>query len=358
MLVGAYSNDLGFTERQAGFLVSADALGMAVASAFGVWWVKRVSWRTMAALGLGLALVANVLATGVGEFMMMMACRVFASVGTGTAFSVAVATLGEQHKSERAYGIGLAIQTVLMIVALALSPHILARWGLDGLFLMLAGTSLAVGAAISGLPQGSRKSANTKIPGGVSTKVSVGLITIALFATVFHFCGTVGFWTYIERIGNAAGLSNLFIGTTLAVSMCAGLFGALTAAWLSNRIGMLWPFVISGIGSIIAVGLTTQNASRESFAVAVALFQWVWLFVTAYQMALVAMLDRAGRYVVLVPAAQGIGAVIGPALAAVLIGDGSYLPVNFMAGGFILLSIVLFVAVLPLANATRAVSPP
>ncbi len=354
MLVGAYISDLGFTEPQAGFLASADALGMALASALGLWWVGRVNWRTVVAIGLGVALIANLVATGIAEFTLMMTCRVFASLGTGTVFSVSIATLGDQDRSERAFGIGLTVQTTIMIVALALSPHILARWGLDGLFLLLASMSAIVCAAIVGLPTGSSKSAGFPTQTDASATANIGLIVVVLFATALHFCGTVGFWTYIERIGNAAGLSNVYIGSVLALSMVAALFGSASAAWLGNRMGVIWPFVISGIGSIVAVALTTQNASRETYALAAMLFEWMWLFVNAYQMALVAMLDRAGRYVVLVPAAQGVGAIIGPAFAAVLISEGSYLPVRYMAGGFILVSTVLFVAVLPLAKAARS----
>jgi predicted MFS family arabinose efflux permease len=51
-------------------------------------------------------------------------------------------------------------------------------------------------------------------------------------------------------------------------------------------------------------------------------FNFCWIFVDIYQAATISNVDRSGRYVALLPAAQGIGNGIGPALAATVLSYG------------------------------------
>ncbi len=346
MIVGVYIDDIGFSNQEAGFLASAEAAGISIASVVGVFWVRRLNWQYVTLFGLAISMLANVVATGIESFIPMLFCRICASLGAGTAFAVAVASLGEQRNPERAYGVGLAVQTGVMILVLALSSEIIERWGIDGLFLMLALLSIVVVLPVAWLPEQSKKNQQikqTKTPDVVS---NIGPVTAALLATLIHFIGTVGFWTYLERIGANAGHSTAFIGTVLAFALGTGALGAAMAAWLSDRFGFAWPFIISTIVLVTSMVLAVGNINALLLVFCAISFGFMWPFANTYQIALVARLDAGGRFVVLVPAAQGIGAMAGPALAGVLIQGSNYMPVNILSGVCFIVSLFLFLIVL------------
>ncbi len=52
-------------------------------------------------------------------------------------------------------------------------------------------------------------------------------------------------------------------------------------------------------------------------------FNFLWIFIDVYQMGSVANLDGTGRFASLMPAAQGLGQIIGPNAAASLLALGA-----------------------------------
>lgn len=342
MIVGVYVDELGFTGRQAGLLASVEATGMCVASLLGIIWVGRLDWRLVTLLGLGCAIAANLLAAGVHEFIPMMGCRALASLGAGTAFAAATASLAEQSKPETAFGIGLAVQTLLTTVMMALSAAIIEWQGIAGIFRMLALLAFVVALPVGWLPARSAKSAPAGQPAPHPGSTGVGRIVAGLTGTMLFYAGVLGFWVYLERIGHAAGHSNALIGTILAWSLAAGVLGGMGPVWLSNRMGIARPIMVTILLLVGTVLVAVGKVSVTVFALSAIVFGAMWVFATAYQAALIATLDRRGRYVVLVPAAQGAGAMIGPAAAALLIQGDVYVAVNAIAVAFFAVSLILF----------------
>src|ERR1700730_1631822 len=66
--IGALDDVLRFTPERTGLLGSADLAGIALATATGPWWLRRVSWRRMVLIALGTFLVVNGLCLGVVYF--------------------------------------------------------------------------------------------------------------------------------------------------------------------------------------------------------------------------------------------------------------------------------------------------
>ena len=73
------------------------------------------------------------------------------------------------------------------------------------------------------------------------------------------------------------------------------------------------------------------------------LFVAAWNYVLAYQMAIISELDRDGRYAVLMPAAQALGAIVGPAVAGIVILGIGYGPLLWLASLSIGVAIFPFV---------------
>jgi hypothetical protein len=68
---------------------------------------------------------------------------------------------------------------------------------------------------------------------------------------------------------------------------------------------------------MLVFGITNYSVAFSMFA-----FNFCWIFVDIYQAATIANVDRSGRYVSLLPAAQGLGNGLGPAIAATVLAWG------------------------------------
>jgi predicted MFS family arabinose efflux permease len=346
MIVGAYVDELGFSNQQAGVLASFEAAGICAASLLGLIWVKRLNWRLVTLAGLSCAVVANLLSIGLDGFAPMLACRTLASLGAGTAFAAATASLGEQDKPEAAFGIGLAVQTLLLMVIMAMSARIMESHGIGGIFFLLALLAFVVALPVGWLPVRSEKSGHTNETtphhdSSTGVQIIAGLVAIVLF-----YAGALGFWVFLERIGDASGHSTAMIGTVLAWALGAGALGGMGPVWLGDRKGIAWPIVASTSILIGVVLVTVGSVTAWLFALSAIVFNGMWIFATAYQTALIAKLDRHGSYTVLIPAAQGAGAMIGPAVASMFVQGDKYLPVNISTVAFFAISLFLFLVVM------------
>jgi hypothetical protein len=74
------------------------------------------------------------------------------------------------------------------------------------------------------------------------------------------------------------------------------------------------------------------------------LFALGWNLGSPYRMALATRADVSGRYATFVPAMQTLGAALGPALAGLLVIDGSFLYVYLMCTAAWVATILLFLA--------------
>jgi predicted MFS family arabinose efflux permease len=342
MIVGAYVDELGFSSQQAGILASFEAAGICAASLLGMIWVRRLNWRFVTLAGLSCAVVANLLSIGLDEFTPMLAYRTLASLGAGTAFAAAAASLGEQDKPEAAFGIGLAVQNLLLMMIMAMSARIIESQGIGGIFFLLALLAFLVALPVCWLPVRSEKSGHVNELTRHHHSVTGIQIIVGLIAIVLFYAGALGFWVFLERIGDAAGHSTAMIGTILAWAFGAGALGGMGPVWLGDRKGIAWPIVASTSILIGTVLVTVGSVTVPIFALSAILFNGMWIFATAYQTALIAKLDRHGGYTVLIPAAQGAGAMIGPVIASMTVHGDEYLPVNISTIAFFAMSLILF----------------
>ena len=58
---------------------------------------------------------------------------------------------------------------------------------------------------------------------------------------------------------------------------------------------------------MLVFGITNTTVAISMFS-----FKFCWIFIDIYQAATIANVDHSGRYVALLPAAQGLGNFIGP----------------------------------------------
>jgi predicted MFS family arabinose efflux permease len=92
------------------------------------------------------------------------------------------------------------------------------------------------------------------------------------------------------------------------------------AYWLSRRWGQHRPQLVAMALMIAVYVVWSTGISIPTYVAGVFVFFAVWALVQTYQMGTLAVIDHSGRYVALIPAAQGIGQSVGPFIGGLVLG--------------------------------------
>ena len=195
-------------------------------------------------------------------------------------------------------------------------PFAIEKWEMSGLFLPMIALSAMTVFFLRSLPTGGtmRTESAQGHKSGMNLQVFLGLCALLIF-----WIGMGGIWAFLERIGNASGLSPQSIGTVLAVSYAGVIAVAALAAWLGDRAGRAIPIFIGIV--VMTVGITNmdQTLTFATYMTASVLFQCGWIFAYPYMMAVINRGDDSGRFVPLIAVVQGLGAAVGSGLGGSLL---------------------------------------
>jgi len=346
MIVGGFIDSYGFTESQAANIASLEGLGLVFASVFAAVWIRRVSWGRALAWSFLLYAALNVISANLTGFLPLLVLRFLTGVAGGNLFAVTVAALGDNREPDRVFGIAQAVQGVMMLAAFSAAPYLLQTWDVSGLYYLLAAASILMMLTLWWFPDQGR----IRISSGASdgqTGTNTALIWLGLIASVVFFINVFGFWAFVERIGQAAGLPAKTIGLALGISQIMAIAGALAAALASNRYGRYLPLLIVLAGQSVALFALFGTFGSAAFFISTGIFQALFIVAVSYQMGAIAKLDIKGRYLVMMTAAQGLGAAIGPTVAAALIREANnYRGIILMAALCLLISTLSFLFVI------------
>lgn len=323
LLVGLLMDDLGLNEEQAGGATSTYFASYLLSSASAYFWISRVNLRTAALSGY-LSMVAGLLLGTMAQNGTTLALSLaIAGIGGGMLFSLGVALIADGPDTDRNYGWLLVTQQSLAALFLFGAPRwVIPQWGLSGGLSALALVTLLISLSAIRIPARQKTAKTDDIPTpGTSDRLQPRL---ALVALVVHFAGLSALWAFVERIAVDNGLSGESIGVALSISMLAGLGGALLVTAMADRFGRRIPlWLATGLFLGVCAGFST-SLGWWSFLLLTGLLSFAWNFILAYQMGVISGVDHQGRHAVLIPAAQGLGAVLGPLLGGWGISLGGY----------------------------------
>ncbi len=340
LYLGGMAAHLLFSEQQVGFIGSAYLAGFTLTSFSAVFWSHLVNWRTGVVVSALLASLSYLIATVTPDFVWILVLTFSAGCTRGVFYAISVCSLGDTEHSERAFALGSLATMVLAGVGMLVLPYVMQSFLIYGLFLPLIGVSLLAAAMVRWLPVRASKQAETveAASSGSTLHVFIGLGGLLAF-----WIGMCGIWSFLERIGNANGLSPQAIGTVLAVSYAAVIIAALIVAWLGDRIGRAAPIFIGMLTMLVGIVYMDRPLNFAGYMTASILFQVGWIICYPFTMAVISRADTSGRYVPLIAAAQGLGASLGAGLGGTLIGASEdYSGVFRMGVLCLVLSMVLF----------------
>jgi len=353
MIVGGLIDSYGFSEQQAANIASMEGLGLVAASVFAAVWIRRVSWLKALFLAFLLYATLNIVSANLDEFTLLLITRFLTGLAGGSLFSVTIAALGDNREPDRAFGFAQAVQGAMMLAGFAAAPYLLQAWNVQSIYYMLAAAAILMMLTLFRFPAaGLIRSASQETDRQQAG--NIGLIWLGLAASIIFFVNVFGFWAFVERIGQAGNLPAKTIGLALGISQIMAIVGALAAVLASDRYGRYWPLLIVLIGQSMALFSLMGHFGAVVYFVSTGAFQALFIVAVSYQMGAIAKLDVKGHYLVMMTAAQGLGAAFGPSIAAELIHDGNdYGGILWMAALFCLISTALFLWIIyrsPKAN--------
>ncbi|MEV5876190.1 MFS transporter [Streptomyces sp. NPDC052101] len=343
--VGRLDSGLALTATQAGAIGSALLLSSATAGFLLASRVERTGPRTLARLGLALAVLGYGGAALTAFVPAVVAGAVIGGFGSGTITAVAASGIAAQRDPHRVTTLGLFGVSGLAGALYLTIPHLGPGHGLP--LAAIALTALAV-LPLTGRLSGRTTPARTAVTPGRLPRPRAGLLLAA--AMTCWSLAQNSLWGVSGRIGlDQAHLSEATVGAVFAVALGAGLVGVVGAAALGQRLGRAAPI---GAGTALIAGCVALSASATDLpAFAAGEISWNLLYpvVLSYVIGLAASLDPRGRWAVLVGSAASLGTAAGPLAGSVLAGRA-----GFPAMGTLLGTGLLLVAVPMTAVALRA----
>ncbi len=339
VFVGALVDSGGLTMAQAGAVASADLAGIFAAAIAALAWIRRAGWRRVALFSLAFMVAGNVACLWIDAFVPLLVLRGLLGFAAGNLMAIGMAHLARVTKPDRAFALAIAAQVAFSTAALWTMPGAVQSWGLPSLFGLLALLSTIGLLAATRLVRGTESPA-IEAPGKAPGRPHV---FVALFANTIFFIAQSGVWAFLERFATQAGLAPETVGTMLAISVSLALAGPLAASLIADRYGRALPLAVVAAGQLITLWILQGPITAGLFLLAATGFQVFWNFAIPYIVAIVAALDRARRYIVLVTPFQAAGIALGPVLAGTLAGDGALSAVTVLGGTAVLVSIVLLI---------------
>ncbi|MGW1747792.1 MFS transporter [Streptomyces sp. NPDC002092] len=318
--VGRLEAGLPLSATEAGAIGSALLLSSAAAGFLLASRVDRIGPRTLARIGLVLAVLGYGGAALTHSIPAVVVGALVGGFGSGTATTVAATGIAAQPDPHRTTTLGLLGVSALAGAVYLAVPHLGAGHGQP--LAAIALTALAVWPLTGRLPV---RTALARSPlGGTRLPRRRSGLVLALVM----FCWSLAqnaLWGVSGRIGLAqAHLAEATVGAVFAVALGAGLLGVVGAGAVGPRFGRALPI---GAGTALISGCIVLSASATdltTFASGEIAWNVLYPVVLSYVIGLAASLDPRGRWAVLVGSASSLGTAAGPLTGSVLAAQAGF----------------------------------
>jgi predicted MFS family arabinose efflux permease len=341
----AWATLLGFSETQVGRVAGADLGGLSAGAVLAALLVARWNRRVLVVAAVIGAIAANVACVFVQDYLGTLVLRFLAGTASGVFTGIAVATLGGRTKAARAFNYLLFSFAFVQ----AGEMYLLPRLSMEQIYTLFALSYLPALLCLRAVPaQPDPVVSRTLATQGAATStrgegVPPLIPWLCLLAMALTYVNIGAYWTYIELAATDAALDSDWVGSVLIWVSFFSVLGCLVATVISDRFGLARPLLFTLILHAATAAMLVSGIDEPRFFISLYAFNFLWIFIDVYQMGSVANLDGKGRYAALMPAAQGLGQIVGPNIAASLLAFGAgYSEIFLMCAGASLAAFVVY----------------
>lgn len=349
-LVDGLIEGLGFSNREAGLVGSANVYGAALGALTAVFLVKSLSWRPTAVLLLLGLIVTDLLSMLLDIPWVMIAVRFIHGCIGGALVGVAFAVIGRTTQADRTFGYLLTVQFGLGGLGLMYLPGLVPEFGVYVLFLSLIVFSVVTLVMVPFLDDYpvDRAPAPIRATTRRGRRNNRVLLALTLAATFLFQAANMGIYAYIIGMGKFFQLTPAYISSTLGIAAWIAIAGSVAVIILSTRFGLLLP--VGGAIVLTVAGTWALHYSdvESIFWIANVGVGITWAFVISYLLGMCSAFDATGQSAALGGFASKMGLASGPMVAALVLDQNKYALVIDLS---VLALVVSFVCVIAPARA-------
>ena len=253
-------------------------------------------------------------------------------------YSLSLTVLSDSPRPDRGFAYAVGAQTLYQVFGFFAGPFLTHHGGVDaflGLFSALCIAGILLGPY---LPAHGRIQATVTTAGGLLQAP----VLLALMGCFLFYVNVNAYWTYIERIGTAAGLSLAAVSNSLAFSNAASMGGVFLAAWLGYRRGVLLPIGVSAVAVVVSALMLLGDLQLPAYLISAVIYGNAWNLSVTYQYGTVHAVDTTRRGLALAPAFHNAGGAAGPAIAALFVSEQNHASVIWLVIISVLASLACF----------------
>ncbi len=350
--VGLQSDMSGLTAMQAGLFGSAYLGGFTIASVTALGWAGRINWRLCVTAGVILIIIGFFALGTLTAFSGSVLACLMIGLAMGSFWVIAYRVFGASRNPDRSFGLAIGIAySLLALITLVIGRYVIPVSGLTGMMAVIALLVIALGGAgllvPTGIAGGTRDAAD-------SVREPVAPVLSALVGIFFFGLAFAAIWTFGERIGVAAGIDKRSVGIVLSSNLLVTAVGSLLAAALGNRHGRFLPLTAAYIVLALCMIAVVHISSLGIFALALGGLGLGVGFGMPFQLATVSSLDRSGRFVILITAAQGLGTAFGPFVGGIAVDRAGAAGAGWVGLAALVASFIAFAALRVARVSTRS----
>ena len=313
----AWVTKLGFTEVEVGRVAGMDLGGLSAGAIVAAWVINLMNRRLIVFIGIFLAALANGLCLKYVDYDTVLWLRFLAGFGSGMYTAVAMAVFGTSIRPALAYNLMLFSFAFSQALEMRILPQ-LSMNGIYWVFIICFLLTLPFLGWIKSYPKPRTQDTESMTTNKNNSSKPL-LAWVCLFAIFLTYINIGAYWTYIELAALDSNTNPELVSEVLVWASLCSLLGCLIATLLSNRFGLLRPLLIALFTMATGVGMLAFGINEPKFLMSVFTFNLLWIFTDVYQMGSLANFDHGGNYAAYLPAAQGLGQIVGPNIAASLL---------------------------------------
>lgn len=320
-LVDGLKQGLGFSNRQAGLVGSANVYGAACGAFLIAFFVRRIDWKPAATRLLFGLIAMDLLSMLLSDPLALVGARFVHGFLGGMLVGVAFAIIARTRAPDRTFGMLLLVQAAAGGVGVMALPLLVPVFGTRVLFAALISFSGLTMLMLQFLPNYPiPEQANAPRTGGrLNAPLLLSLVSVFLFQAA-----NMGLYAFLIGLGQHAGLERRFVSSTVGLSDWLAMGGSLMVIALSTRFGILRPIAVGMLLTIAGVWALLYCDIRWVWIAANVGGALTWNFVISYLLGMCARFDGTGQAAVWGGFASKMGLASGPLFAALLVGTDNY----------------------------------
>jgi hypothetical protein len=283
------------------------------------------------------ALLGNGLAW-LGSSSAFIAGCLLCGAGLGVLLNVTNRLVAGSSAPQRGYATVQLVEVLFCIGFFLGVPPLVERFGILSVFATLATLCAGVFLLLAGVPVSSHVPVAKLKPGALP---NTGAAALSLCAAALLFAGYSSVSASLVSIGAAIGLSVLWVGRVMALGLLAGLGGAIIARGLGERAGAFLP-LLAGTGVVGCDMLVVTLGGGAAFILGAIVLFTCMVFLVPYIYALLAALDKSGRWGSIGPGFVLTGVALGPGIAGVVTRGVDFTTLGYVSFSMVVAAMTLF----------------